>query len=49
MKLQKQSLGAEIYPEGHCEHRHKPQRTLNAKQVPEILNLALLVNHVLYL
>ena len=43
-KLQKQSLEAEIYPAGHCEHWLEPQRTLDAKQVPEILNSALLAN-----
>lgn len=48
-KLQKQSLKTEIYPEGHCEHRHKPQGMLDAKQVPEILNPDLLVNLVSHL
>nr|XP_021155303.1 toll-like receptor 5 isoform X2 [Columba livia] len=31
-ELQKQNLEAEIYSEGSCEHRHKPQGMLNAKE-----------------
>lgn len=30
-ELQKQNLEADIYSEGSCEHRHKPQGILNAK------------------
>lgn len=39
-KLQKQSLGGEIYPKGHVS-TDLNQRTLYAKQVPKVLNSAL--------
>lgn len=47
--LQEQSLGAEVYPEGHCEHRHQAQRTLHAKHIVEMLNSDFLFNLVSYL